>query len=130
MALLKLLIVDDEKGVCESIESFVLRAKVFDEIIFAHSGEEALLKYEQYKPDMVLLDIRMGEMNGLEVLRQIRQDKKDTQTQIIMVTQLTDQESQEKAKQLGAPLYISKPFDPAELRRVVIATAEDLKKKK
>ena len=113
----KLLIVDDEVDVREFAKSFFKRRKI--EVSAVASGEEALVVLDKEKPDLVLLDIRLGGMDGIDVLKMMRQ--KQDNTQVIMVTGVDEKETVEKAKELGVVDYIHKPLILDELERVVLA---------
>lgn len=108
----KILIVDDESDVCEVISRF-LQDRGYD-VVTATSGQEALSRLLFEKPDLILLDIRMPEMDGMECLRQIR--KLDKDVLVIMVSCITDIDIAKKALTLGAKDYITKPlgFDALE----------------
>lgn len=102
----KILIVDDEVDVCKSISHF-LEKKDFSSVS-AHSGKEALEKLEKEKPNLILLDIHMPDMDGVECLKQIRERNKEVI--VIMVTCVTDIDTAKKALELGAIDYITKPI--------------------
>ena len=103
----KVLIVDDEPDFCDMLRD-ILRSKGF-EVAIALSGEEALLAYMQEKPDVVLLDIRMPGMDGLETLRELK--VLDQGANVIMVTAIEDDEIVMRATAEGALDYIIKPVD-------------------
>jgi two-component system response regulator (stage 0 sporulation protein F) len=112
----KLLIVDDEVDVREFAKSFFKRRKI--DVSVAASGEEALAMLDKEKPNLVILDIRLGGMDGIDVLKMMRQKQDDTE--VIMVTGVDEKEAVEKAKELGAVDYIHKPLILDELERVVL----------
>ncbi|ODS34326.1 MAG: two-component response regulator [Candidatus Scalindua rubra] len=89
----KILIVDDEVKACELLERF-LEAKKYN-VITSNSGEDALKKVKNKKPDIILLDVRMPGMDGMEVLRRVR--KLDKDVGIIVVTAVKDEEIGKKA---------------------------------
>ncbi len=103
----KILLVDDEPDFCDALRDF-LRIRGF-EVAIALSGEEALPAYMQEKPDMVLLDIKMPGMDGLETLREIK--VLDQGANVIMVTAIKDDEFVKRAMVEGALDYITKPVD-------------------
>ena len=107
MMLKKVLIVDDEPDFCDALRDF-LRIRGFG-VAIALSGEEALLAYMQEKPDVVLLDIRMPGMDGLETLRELK--VLDQGANVIMVTAIEDDEIVMRATAEGALDYIIKPVD-------------------
>ena len=103
----KILVVDDEKEICESSKLF-LETKGYD-IIVSHTGEDALEKVKNLNPDLMLLDIRMPGMDGMEVLRRVRQF--NDKIGIIMVTAVKDEGEAKDAIKKGADEYITKPID-------------------
>lgn len=114
----KLLIVDDETDVREFAANFFRRRKI--DCLTAGGGEEALSIVETEKPDLVLLDIKMDGMDGVETLRRIKE--KNPQAKVIMVTgrKPEDQETFDKCKEYGALDYIHKPLELDELEKVVM----------
>jgi DNA-binding response OmpR family regulator len=111
----KILIVDDEIDVCKTISHF-LEKKDFS-TIYANSGAEALIKLAKEKPDLILLDFRMPDMDGVECLRKIRQQ--DKKVIVIMVTCVTDIVTAKKALELGAIDYITKPISFEALQTAI-----------
>jgi len=113
-----LLIVDDEADVREFAANFFRKRKI--EVLTAASGEESLDILEKKKPNLVLLDIKMPGIDGIETLRRIKE--KDKNTKVIMVTSRKPEEEDafEKSRQLGALGYIHKPLELDELERVVM----------
>ncbi len=103
----KILVVDDEVWACDPIARFM--EKKGYEVITSYSGEDALEKVKNLKPDIMLLDIRMPGMDGMEVLRRIRQF--DDKIGIIMVTAVKDEGVAKDALKKGADEYITKPVD-------------------
>jgi DNA-binding NtrC family response regulator len=111
----KVLIVDDDRDIV-SIVSTILAGRGWD-ISAAYSGSEALEAVTASKPDIILLDIMMPEMNGIEVLKKIR--KIDSDARIIMITAFGDVESYLDSMELGAYEYINKPFETDELLEMI-----------
>lgn len=114
----KLLIVDDEADVREFAASFFRKRKI--EVLTASNGEEALSIVEKQKPQLILLDIKMAGMDGIEALRLIREKDKDVK--VIMVTGSRPEEANsfERCRKLGALDYIHKPLELDELERIVL----------
>ena len=113
----KLMIVDDEETLTYSLyQSFILARNNY-EIITAASGEEASQKLEDSKFDLVITDISMPGMSGIELLTQIKADYPDTD--VIVMTAYGSEEKREEALQNGARYYIEKPFEIKELKQLV-----------
>lgn len=111
----KVLIVDDDKDIV-SIVKTILSGRGWD-IMAAYSGREALEAVTSRKPDIILLDIMMPEMNGIEVLKRLK--KIDADARIIMITAFGDVESYLDSMELGAYEYINKPFETDELLEMI-----------
>jgi len=103
----RVLVVDDDPNVQEILREF-LSAKGY-EIITAGDGAEGLRRVKEERPHLILLDIQMPKMDGLEVLRQLRQI--DKEVSVIMITSVNEQEIARQAIELGAFDYIVKPLD-------------------
>ena len=102
----KILLADDESVVCEFLENF-LSAQLYD-VASVRSGGEAVEKVQSWKPDLLLLDVQMPGMNGLQALSEIRTFQ--SHLKVIMLTGEGDPSIIEKILQLGANHYITKPF--------------------
>src|ERR1017187_2311873 len=111
----KLLLIDDEEDVQYSFR------RIFDspdvELTTASSGEEGLKLIPEIKPDLVIMDIRMGGMNGMETLRHIRQ--MDSKLLVILMTAYGTTQTTIEAMKLGAYDYLLKPFDIPKLKEIV-----------
>jgi two-component system KDP operon response regulator KdpE len=105
-----ILAVDDEAGILRLIK-LELSSQGF-RVIVANDGEEALRLSEQQRPDIVVLDIVMPEMSGLEVMRRLRER---TSIPIILLTAKDHDEDKVRGLELGADDYLVKPFNPEEL---------------
>ena len=108
-----ILVVDDISQNNDLLEAYLVPQGY--EIIKAVSGEEALEKLASNQIDLILLDVMMPGMDGFEVTRRIRQDKKTKLMPIILVTALKETEDRIKGIQAGCDDYISKPFNKMEL---------------
>ena len=113
----KLLIVDDAVDVREFSKSFFKKRGI--DIFIASGGKQALEIIVSEKPDLVLLDVRMEEMTGVEVLKLLRQT--DQVTKIIMVSGVEDIDTINEAKSLNVVGYIHKPLVLEELERIVMS---------
>src|SRR5512147_512007 len=110
-----ILIVDDEKNIrltlTESLASLAIETDT------ASNGEEALAKLKEKDFGVILLDIRMPGMDGMEVLRRVREIRPDIR--VIMITAYGTVESAVEAMKLGAVDFLQKPFDPEQVRELV-----------
>jgi DNA-binding response OmpR family regulator len=111
--MVRILIVDDEPDAVELLWEFLV-AKNY-QVSAASNGEEALRKVKVERPHMILLDVRMPGMSGLEVLRQVRQF--DQEVGVIIVTAVNEEETGREALRLGAFDYIVKPLNLEYLER-------------
>lgn len=111
----KVLVIDDEADVQYSFRRTFSDAPL--EISCASSGEEGLLAIPKIKPDLIIMDVRMGGMNGFETLRRIR--KLDARLPVIMMTAYGTTQTAIEAMKLGAYDYLLKPFDVPELQEIV-----------
>ena len=116
----RILIVDDEEIVVRSCLR-ILSEEEFD-IDVANNGLEALSRVNEKDYDMMILDIMMPKMNGIEVLQRIKETHPDID--VIMITGLNEIDTAVKAMKLGAFDYLPKPFDPEELELVVARAFE------
>ncbi len=110
-----ILVIDDEKTVHESC-SRVLREEGF-EVDSALTGEAGLLKLRENRYDLVLLDIKMADMDGLRTLEGIRKEVPDIT--VVMITGYPSFETARNSMKLGAFDYLAKPFTPEELTQTV-----------
>lgn len=111
----KILVVDDQLGVRRLL--FEAFREDQHEVEMAANGEEALQSLKTFKPNLILMDMKMPGMSGLETLAQIRTINQ--QVDVIMMTAYGDAQNLEQAKDLGILYYIGKPFDLFELRKRV-----------
>jgi putative two-component system response regulator len=116
----KVLIVDDEEKNLRLLEA--LLAPLSLDIILARDGKEALEKARSGHPDLILLDIQMPKLNGLEVVKILKNDKKTSIIPIVMVTAFNEVEDRVKALEAGADDFLSKPVEKTELRARVISS--------
>jgi two-component system KDP operon response regulator KdpE len=105
-----ILAVDDESGILRLIK-LELSSQGF-RVIVAENGQEALRLAEQQRPDIVVLDIVMPEMSGLEVMRRLRER---SSVPVILLTAKDHDEDKVRGLELGADDYLIKPFNPEEL---------------
>ena len=118
----KILVVDDIKTNCDVLKRRLESNEFIVDI--SMSGKEALEKINQHKYDLILLDVLMPEVNGLEVLIKVREQYSADKLPIIMVSSFDDVESISKCIQLGASDYLSKPVNSTILTQKVASTLE------
>jgi len=120
---IKMLVVDDEELVCNYIEQR-FKKKGLD-VFFALSGEEALDVFEKEDPDIIILDIMMKGINGIETLKRIK-EKKDI-PYVIIVSAIDTKEQIEYLKTLGVSHYLTKPILLKELDERVMSFVDEIK---
>jgi DNA-binding response OmpR family regulator len=108
----KILIIEDEPELVKVLRSYLEKSNFVVEV--AYRGDSGLAAWEQYHPDLVLLDLNLPGMDGLDVAREIR---RKSDTPIIMITARVEETDQLIGLELGADDYIIKPFSP----RIVVA---------
>ena len=111
----KILVVDDERDICEFVKNF-LQERGYG-VTTVSSGDDALAAVKKDRPDLVLLDIKMQGMDGIAVLKHLREI--DRRLKVVMVTALDEQERMDEACRLGACEYITKPLVLDSLERAV-----------
>ena len=109
----KILVVDDEPDTIELIE-FNLRAAGF-EVISAEDGEEALRKAKTSAPDLMILDLMLPELDGIEACKLLRRDPDTAGLPILMLTAKAAEIDRILGLEIGADDYVTKPFSPREL---------------
>lgn len=122
----KILVIDDEKLVCWTLEDVLGREGY--EVISAESGEAGLKLIEEESPDLVLLDLRLPRMDGMEVLDRIKEI--EPEALVIILTAHGTVESAVEAMKKGAYDYINKPFDLGETKLTLKKALETLQLKK
>ena len=127
----KILIADDDRNICELLRIYL--EKEGFAVVLAGNGEEALSKFDEEEPDILLLDVMMPKLDGWQVCRELR---KKSECPIIMITAKGETFDKVLGLELGADDYVVKPFEPKEivarvkavLRRTGKASAENDKK--
>jgi len=109
----KIIIVEDDPDICEILE-YNLEQESFDVVIF-HDGKQALEAITKDTPDLLLLDLMLPGLNGLEIARIIRKDEQISNIPIIMITARSQEMDVLQGLELGADDYITKPFRPREV---------------
>ncbi|WP_056974169.1 response regulator YycF [Holzapfeliella floricola] len=124
----KILVVDDEKPISDIIK-FNLKKENYD-VVVAYDGEEAVAQVEAEKPDLIILDLMLPKMDGIEVAREVR---KKYNMPIIMVTAKDSEIDKVLGLEIGADDYVTKPFSnrelvarvKANLRREITSSSEE-----
>ncbi|MCB2097087.1 MAG: phosphate regulon transcriptional regulator PhoB [Parvularculaceae bacterium] len=132
MARTKALIVEDEEAISTLLDYNLTREDFETKI--AVDGEDALLKLQEFQPDIVILDWMLPKVSGIEVCRRIRQNPDTRNLPIIMLTARSEESDRIRGLDTGADDYLTKPFSTAELvarvkavlRRIRPALVEDV----
>ncbi|MCK8823717.1 response regulator transcription factor [Fuchsiella alkaliacetigena] len=106
----KVLVIDDDQNICQILKDY-LEFENF-EVIVAHDGQEGLRKSREENPDIIILDIMLPEMDGLEVCQQLRPQN---DTPIIMLSAKNKDTDRITGLEMGADDYVTKPFSPKEV---------------
>ena len=106
----KILIVDDDNNIAELIALYLTKECFETKIV--NDGEEALKEFVSFRPDLIILDLMLPEVDGFDICRQVREEKN---TPIIMVSAKKDDIDKIRGLGLGADDYMTKPFSPSEL---------------
>jgi CheY-like chemotaxis protein len=112
-----ILVVDDEEQV-RTVWRLVLTRAGYN-VREAEDGETALARLREEVPDLILLDVLMPGMDGIEVCRQVRADSRTAAIPILIVSGKTDPRSRQEGLDAGATLYLTKPQPPEQLLRRV-----------
>ena len=125
MDIKKVLVIDDEAGFCDMVgENLELRGTY--RVFVATNGKAGYSLAAKLKPDIILLDIRMPDMDGFEVLKKLKADINTISIPVIVLSALDDNETKIKCAQLYNDLYLTKPIKIAELQ----AKIEEVLKRK
>lgn len=109
----KILVVDDDPYILMSLE-FLMKKNGYD-VLVARNGTEAMNILREFLPDIVLLDIMMPDVNGYDICKYIRSVKKLDHTKVVFLSAKSTDADIKKGLDLGAVLYISKPFSTRNL---------------
>jgi len=127
----KILVVDDEPDIVE-IVTFTLESKGHA-VVAAGDGAEGIAKVKKEKPELIILDVMMPKMNGMQVVDYLRNKEEYNHIPIIMLTATTQysrKPDEEWRKKVGVEDYISKPFEPLDLVNRVDRVLKDNYRKK
>lgn len=106
----KILVIEDERSIQAIIRAYLESAGYA--VVAANNGRDGLALFHQHQPDLVILDLNLPEMDGLEVAVQLRTD---SDVYILMLTARTEEENRIAGLKLGADDYLTKPFSPREM---------------
>jgi DNA-binding response OmpR family regulator len=113
----KILIVDDEPHIRLLLERTLLDFEDEGvEILTADNGEEALAMIQAEKPALVFLDVMMPKMNGFEVCQKVKKELGLEDVYVVMLTAKGQEFDKQRGEEVGANIYMTKPFDPDEIR--------------
>lgn len=125
--MVKVLVIEDDLLMLRLYER-MLQLHNF-EVVTAERGKEGIQKALEVKPQIILLDIMMPEMNGLEVLDQLKQNPLLTHIPVVILTNLTGQEDREEAMKKGAAMYVVKSeHEPQEITMIIAEVLKDTTK--
>jgi len=116
----KILVVEDHPTVREVLR--ILIGMEDYEVAVAPNGETGLVLAEAMRPDVVLLDVMMPGLNGLEVCRALK--ARDASTRVVMVSARTSEDDEREGRAAGADAYLHKPFSPLDVLEAVGAVSE------
>jgi len=106
----KILIADDDKNICELLKLYLEKEDY--SVVLAGNGEEAIARFDEENPDLILLDVMMPKLDGWQVCRELR---KKSECPIIMITAKGETFDKVLGLELGADDYVVKPFEPKEI---------------
>lgn len=116
----KILVVDDEAHICDIFYRILTKGGY--KVSTAANGKKALEITKKKKPDLVLLDLKLPDLDGIKVLRQIKEIRKDIM--VIVITAYGTVKTAREAMKLGAYDYISKPFNLTKVENLIKKTLE------
>ena len=111
----RVLLIDDEETLCEVIQRGLERTGLF-EVGFATDGKTGLLMARKGNPDVILLDVRMPNMSGLEVLRELKSKYPLSEIPVVMLSGLLDEATKRECNYLYGEEYVEKPISLAALQ--------------
>ena len=116
----KILIVDDEPRIRLLLERSLLDFEDQGvEILIADNGEAGLALIEAERPALVFLDVMMPKMSGFDVCRRVKKELEMEDVYIVLLTAKGQEFDRQRGEEVGANIYMTKPFDPDEIRRKV-----------
>ena len=110
-------VADDEEDILDLVTTIIERSG--HEVLPVRDGAAALAAIRERRPDLVILDIAMPEVDGLEVLRRLRSDAQTSELPVLLLSARAQEDDVRLAFATGANAYVKKPFSPGELSRRV-----------
>src|SRR5512134_2166866 len=110
---MRVLLIDDEQFYFKLLQKSLREAEY--KLEYAKSGNEGLAKIPSFEPEMLIVDLKLPELNGFEILERLRRDPKFSYIPVIVITSKDELSEKLKAFELGADDYLVKPFQPEEL---------------
>jgi CheY-like chemotaxis protein len=117
----KILVIDDDENLCAAVKRGLESFGKY-EVSVAGGGKAGLKAGRKLRPDLILLDIIMPDLDGLSVLKKLRQNEKTRFIPVVMLTGVQDQEAKEQASYEYAEQYVTKPFEINRLESVIART--------
>jgi len=121
-----LVVVDDEQGILDVVSRFARRAGF--EVVTCASGREAIVQVQKRRPDLLMIDLRMPDVGGLDVLRAIRDI--DPHSQAILMTGYAGVDTAVEAIKLGALDYLTKPLDFARVEQLLVSVRDEIERRR
>ena len=121
-----LVVIDDEQGILDVVSRFAQRAGF--EAVACSGGREAIAQLQSRHADLVMVDLRMPDLGGLDVLRAIREI--DPRCQAVLMTGYASVETAVEAIKLGAMDYLSKPLDFARLEQLLASVRDEIERRR
>lgn len=114
---MKVLIVDDEPNIVMSLDFLMRKAKY--QVFIARNGTEALELANKEQPDLMLLDIMMPDIDGYEVCKRVKENTSTENCKVIFISAKSKESDIQKGMEMGANLYVTKPFSTRDLMKQV-----------
>ena len=124
--MIKVLVVEDEKDIRELLIDDLLDSGY--QVIEAENGAEALDQVYNDRPDIVLLDLMMPVMNGIEVLKALKSNPDTANLPVLLLTAVSADEAQQTTMDLGANHFVSKPWEPGTIQTMLTVTLREAAK--
>jgi CheY-like chemotaxis protein len=120
----RILVVEDDNSLSVLLR-LIMKVQQEDwDVASAANGMEALSQIEKFQPDLVLMDIMMPEMDGIEVVRRLRADPRYADQKVVILSALSDPDTQRRAMEAGVQDYWTKPISPDDLREGLLRMLE------